>query len=72
MVFCTVFGVKPKYNSKTYNPVGRSKDMVKLQLHVVKLKDGDVIEVPSVDNLVAIEAAGTLTAKLFYLEEIEE
>ena len=46
--------------------------MVKLKLHVVKLKDGDTIEVPSVDNLVAIEAAGTLTAKLFYLEDVTE
>lgn len=46
--------------------------MVKLKLHVVKLSDGDVIDVPSVDNLVAIEAAGTLKATLFYLEDVSE
>lgn len=43
-----------------------------MRLHVVKLTDGDVIEVPSIEGMMAVEAAGTKTAKLFYLEEVGE
>ena len=42
-----------------------------LQLHVKQMRDGDTIEVDSVENLVAVESSGTVNAKVFYLTEVD-
>ena len=46
--------------------------MVKVRLSVERMSDGDVVEVDSIEGLVAVESTGTMTAKLFYLEEVDE
>ena len=45
---------------------------VKVRLRVERMSDGDVVEVDSIDSLVAVESTGTVSAKLFYLEEVDE
>jgi len=46
--------------------------MVKVRLRVERMSDGDVVELDSLDGLVAIESTGTVSAKLFYLEKVDE
>ena len=46
--------------------------MVKVRLSVERMSDGDVVEVDSIEGLVAVESTGTMTAKLFSLEEVDE
>ena len=36
------------------------------------MSDGDVVEVDNIEGLVAVESTGTVSAKLFYLEEVDE